>query len=106
MLSLISSVLCGIAGIYLMIVGGLIWKKEKIKLINKNNYSRVKEADKPAYCNKMGQGNFIVGLGSLLIGINIYYFDNIVITLAGMIFIILGFYVIIKAQLKYNGSLA
>ena len=55
--------------ILFLILGWLIWKKEKINLIHSYHYDKVAEADKKAYTALMGKGVIIIGLGMLATGI-------------------------------------
>ncbi len=103
--SIIVFAFCELVGLYLIVIGSLIWLKGKIKFINKNNYARVKEQDKPAYCKGVGQGNAVAGLGTMLLGGSSYYLDSTIGLIASLVIIGLGFYIIIKTQIKYNGSL-
>ena len=91
-------------GFMLIIIGYLIWKKQKVSLLHSYHYANVKKEDLHAYSKQMGIGIIILGAVIFLMGICMYFqFDTI-----GWIIFIFGFvisvFVIHKAQIKYNGS--
>ena len=49
-------------GVLFIVLGLLIWKKEKITLIHDYHWDRVKEEDKSAYTALIGKGVFIIGV--------------------------------------------
>ena len=87
-----------------IVMGLLIWKKQKISLLHDYHYRNVKKEDIPAYARQMGIGLIITGTGVFITGL---------LDLAGSSFwwvalmtgFILGLSVIFKAQKKYNGSI-
>ena len=93
-----------IVGILCIVLGFLIWKKQKISLIHDYHYRNVKEEDVPSYTRQIGSGLIIIGSGILLTGM----LDLLYSSLWWAPLIIgfsLGLIVIIKAQKKYNGSI-
>jgi flagellar biosynthesis protein FlhB len=89
-------------GVIFVIVGWLIWKKQKINLIHSYHYDKVAEADKKHYTAIMGKGTIIIGLGIFVTGI----IDFITQTGLGWIAFGVGFVTglgfMIYAGLKYN----
>ena len=93
-----------IVGILCIVLGFLIWKKQKISLIHDYHYRNVKEEDVPSYTRQIGSGLIIIGSGILLTGM----LDLLNSSLWWVPLIIgfsIGLIVIIKAQKKYNGSI-
>lgn len=91
-------------GLLLIIIGYLIWFKQKISLLHSYHYANVKKEDLNAYGKQMGIGNIILGICVSLMGICTYFdLENL-----GWVIFILGFiisiYIFHKAQKRYNGS--
>lgn len=91
-------------GLACVVLGVLIWKKQKVSLIHDYHYRNVKKADIPAYTRSIGMGLILIGTGILITGI----FDLMgsplwwIPMLAGFV---IGTAVIIIGQKKYNGSI-
>ena len=69
---LLEFIVLSVIGIIFLIIGWLIWKREKINLIHNYHYENVAEADKKAYTALMGKGAVTIGIGIILTGI-IYF---------------------------------
>ena len=93
-----------LTGSILIILGYLIWTKQKISLLHSYHYANVKKEDLKDYGKQMGKGNIVLGISICLMGIFMYLKLNII----GWIVFTLGFIISIrifhKAQMKYNGS--
>ena len=90
-------------GLTCIILGLLIWKKQKISILHSYHYKNVKQEDIPAYTRLMGIGNIIIGAGICLTGLlNIACPKAWWIPMVGGF--VVGFIIIYKAQKKYNGS--
>lgn len=85
-----------------LILGLLIWKKEKIGLLHSYHYSKVLEEDKKSYTEEMGKSLIIIAIGLFLTG-TVEFFSK---TKNGWIFfvvsLLLGFVKMSRAQYKYN----
>ena len=89
-------------GSILIVCGYLIWKKQKISLIRRYHYKRVKEQDKKIYCAEIGTTLIIFGLSFIFMWL-INYFTNIsygILVLA--VGFITGMILFIHAEIKYN----
>ena len=88
-------------GLCCIILGLLIWKKQKISLLHDYHYQYVKREAIPAYTLMVGRGIVIVGAGIAAAGL----FDLVMSPLwwvpmaAGFV---LGLALVIFAQRKYN----
>lgn len=51
---IIGSIILGLVGIVFVILGYLIWKKEKISILHDYHYDKVSEVDKKAFCTLSG----------------------------------------------------
>ena len=99
---LLELIFLGIIGVVFVIVGWLVWQKEKINLIHSYHYERVTEEDKKPYTAIMGKGTIVIGLGIIYTGT----IDFITQTgwgwiVFGICFVI-GLGCMIYAGLKYN----
>lgn len=56
-------------GLLLLVLGFLIWKKQRVQLIHSYHHSRVKEEDKKAYTKGIGQALMLLGAGCLMTGL-------------------------------------
>ncbi len=98
-------IFCIISGVFCCFTGYLMWKKQNMKFLNKNNYAKVKVEDMPMYTKKIGQGNILLGFNVIWIVLFNEFFDSWIGLLVFVTIMILSFYIQIKAQLKYNGSI-
>lgn len=89
-------------GLLFMILGLLIWKKEKIDLIHSYHYEKVTEENKGSYTAIMGKGLILIAAGMILTGV----IDYLTQTTWGWIAFGIGFAVgvsfFIYAGRKYN----
>ncbi len=90
-------------GLACVILGLVLWKKQKISLLHEYHYSNVKPEDIAAYTRQMGIGLILIGCGILLTGVlNLFSSPCWWVSLFGGI--LAGLVVMHKAQKKYNGS--
>ena len=90
-------------GALLIILGVLLWKKQKITLLHDYHYKHVKKEDIPAYTGQMGMGLMIIGAGICITGLLSLGNSPLwwVPLAAGFV---LGIILMYRAQKKYNGS--
>ena len=97
-------IICMAVGILCIILGLILWKKQKISLVHDYHCRKVKKEDIPAYTRLMGIGLLLIGIGCCLTGIINLAFK----TGAGWIAFVAGFIAGIlqmnKAQKTYNES--
>lgn len=91
-------------GILCIVLGLLIWKKQKIELIHDYHHTHVKKADIPAYTRMMGVGLLLIGVGSCLTGIIDLVFDTAKGMTVFLVGLVAGIAVMGRAQKRYNGS--
>ncbi len=90
-------------GAICIVLGVLLWKKQRVSILHEYHYRHVKEDDIPAYTRQMGIGLILIGAGIVIAGL---------LSLAGSSLwwiplsagFVLGFLAICTAQKKYNGS--
>ncbi|BCN31477.1 DUF3784 domain-containing protein [Anaeromicropila herbilytica] len=92
-------------GILIIIIGWLIWVKERINLIHDYHHTKVSEEDKKPYTTLMGKGTCLMGFGIFLSGIIDYVSVSEYGFYAFGIGFIGGIIIMLIAQFKYNGGL-
>ena len=86
-----------------LVLGLLLWTKQKVSVLHDYHYKNVKREDIPAYARQIGIGLMIIGVGIGVTGIlNLLYSAFWWVPL--VLGFVIGIIVIIKAQKKYNGS--
>lgn len=90
-------------GILCVVLGVLLWSKQKVSLLHDYHYQHVKESDIPAYTRQVGIGLIVIGAGIMLTGLlELLYSSFWWIPLAAGF--VTGLIVFYAAQKKYNGS--
>lgn len=91
-------------GAMLVIIGLILWKKQKISLIHDYHYTKVKAEDIKSYTKVMGKATIATGMSFMLMGI-LEMITSIPSYMGGLI-LILGLIVsgvmFYRAQKKYN----
>ena len=90
-------------GVPLIVLGALIWVKQKVSLLHDYHYKNVRQEDLPAYTRRMGIGLILMGFGMGVTGIlewlgSPFWWISLA---AGFL---IGILVMHTAQKKYNGS--
>lgn len=90
-------------GLFILILGMQIWKKQKISLLHDYHYKNVKEKDIQAYTRLIGISLILLGIGICITGLLILFESSRwwIPILAGFV---IFFLLMNKAQKKYNGS--
>lgn len=99
---IIGSIIVGLVGIVFVVLGYLIWKKEKISLLHGYHYDKVSEADKKAFCSLSGIGVLLIGVGLLITAIIIGITDSSWSFISFAIGFLVGLIMLIYAGIKYN----
>jgi len=93
------------AGSLFVFLGWRIWKKEQITLIHDYHYTKVTQADKKPYTEKMGKAAILMGAGMLLTGVINFASSTTYGWVAFAICFIAGLIIMVLAQIKYNHGL-
>ena len=56
----------GLLGLLFLVIGWMIWKKERMDLLHDYHRNQVSEEDKKRICAKCGMGVGVIGIGMLL----------------------------------------
>ena len=90
-------------GLLCILLGLLLWKKQKISLLHSYHYKNVRKEDIPAYTCLAGISLILIGAGICTTGLlNLLHSSLWWLPLFGGI--AAGFIVMNRAQKKYNGS--
>lgn len=91
-------------GTLCIVLGLLLWKKQKISLLHDYHYKNVKKEDVPAYTRQMGIGLITIGTDIFLTALLDATYSSLwwVPLAAGFSF---GSVIIYSAQKRYNGSM-
>ncbi len=85
-------------------LGYLLHKKHKIELLHDYHYKNVAKADIPAYTERMGIGLYFIGAGLADTGLFGLFVDSAWIWLCCALGFGIGFIVMHRAQMEYNGG--
>lgn len=91
-------------GILFFALGTLLWKKQRIDLVNAWHTRNVKQEDVPAYTRLMGLALIAIGAGCVLTGLVACILEEPLGWLALPAGFAVGFALIFQAQKKYNGG--
>ena len=91
-------------GILFLALGTVLWKKQRIDLVNAWHTRHVKKEDVAAYTRLMGLSLIAIGVGCVITGVVACIFENNLGWIALPIGFVVGFALIWKAQKKYNGG--
>ena len=91
-------------GLLCIILGLLLWKKQKLSVLHDYHYKNVKQEDIPAYSRAMGIGLILIGAGICLTGVIDLLTRSALCWIAFVAGFAAGMIIMGKAQKKYNGS--
>lgn len=99
---MVGAIIVAVIGIVFVILGYLMWKKEKIELLHSYHYDKVSLSDKKSFCKISGLGIIFIGIGLLLTAIIIGITDSALSFIAFAIGFVVGLALLIYAGAKYN----
>ena len=89
-------------GVIFMILGYLVWKREKINILHSYHYRNVSPGNKKVFCKMTGEGLILIGSGLLITGIVIFKTHSMYGFVAFAVGLIAGITLLINAGSKYN----
>lgn len=89
-------------GILFVILGLLVWKKEKITLFHDYHYDKVSEIDKSSFCRLSGQGLTLSGIALLITALLLGITESPLSFIVFAVGFIIGIGMMIYAEKKYN----
>lgn len=99
---LAGSIIVGFVGFVLIILGYMVWKKEKISLFHDYHYDKVSEEDKKAFCTISGIGVVLIGIGLFITAIIIGITNSMWSFIPFVVGFVVGLIMLIYAGIKYN----
>ena len=91
-------------GVLFLVLGTVLWKKQRIDLVHEWHTRHVKKEDVPAYTRLMGQALIAIGVGCVLTGLVACVLEQTLGWAAMPLGFAAGFALICKAQRRYNGG--
>ena len=99
---IIGSSVCGAVGIVLLILGLLVWKKEKIGLLHDYHVDRVAPENKAAFCRLSGIGLVLIGAGLAVTAVLLALTNSAASFISFAAGFAAGLALLITAGVKYN----
>ena len=97
-------IVCMAVGLLCIIVGIVIWTKQKLALIHDYLVENIRKEDVPAYTKQIGAGMILIGAGCCAMGASLLL-ERISPGLVGMaIGILIGTIFLVRAQIRYGGE--
>lgn len=101
---IIIGILFLLLSVLFIILGWMIWKKQKTNLIISHHCDKVSEQNKKEYCSLFGIGMIIMGVGFGISGILTFFIHSLLIFVPMTLGLILGIVLLIISGVKYNHS--
>ena len=99
---MIGAIIVGIIGFIFIVLGYLLWKKERISLLHSYHYDKVSEENKKAFCAISGIGILLIGMGLLITGVIIGITDSAWSFMTFAIGLCVGLAMLFYAGVRYN----
>ena len=99
---IVGCVVTGLVGIVMLVLGWLLWKKEKLSLLHDYHYDKVSEENKAAFCALSGIGLLLGGIGLVVSAVLLIITDSAWSFLAFAIGFGAGLALMLLASHKYN----
>lgn len=96
------AIFVGVLGIVFIVMGCLMWKREKVHLLHDYHYDKVLAKDKKAFCAISGWGVMSIGIGLMITAVIVGITDSAWSFMALLVGFIVGLSLLIYAGLKYN----
>ncbi len=96
------SIIVGFVGFVLILLGYMVWKKEKISLFHDYHYDKVSEEDKKAFCTISGIGVVLIGIGLFITSIIIGITNSMWSFIPFVVGFVVGLIMLIYSGIKYN----
>lgn len=100
--TIIGVVIDGVLGLVFILLGYLVWVKEKITLFHDYHTDRVSPGDRKAFCRLSGIGLIVTGVSLVITAVLLALTDSAKSFLAFAVGFAVGLGLIITAGIKYN----
>ena len=98
----IGSGVAGIVGVLFIVLGCLIWKKEKINLLHDYHVDKVSSENRKAFCTLSGIGILVIGISLVLTAVFLGFTESVRSFLFFAAGFTAGLVLLIIAGRKYN----
>ena len=99
---LIGSGVTGLVGILFIVLGVIIWRKERIELFHEYHIKNVTSKDKKPFCALSGIGILVIGISLLITAVVLWLTDSALSFILFAIGSAVGLTMLIMAGVKYN----
>lgn len=96
------TIIVGLVGIIIIVLGYLLWKKERISLLHDYHYDKVSEENKKAFCALSGMGLLSVGFGLLATAVLLLFTESLWSFIPLVAGLAVGLWLLILAGNTYN----
>ena len=96
------TIIVGLVGIIIIVLGYLLWKKERISLLHDYHFDKVSEENKKAFCALSGMGLLSVGFGLLVTAILLCITESLWSFIPFVAGLAVGLWLLILAGNTYN----
>ncbi len=97
-------VICLAVGILCMILGIIVWKKQKLSLIHDYHIQNIQPENVPAYTRQIGAGLILCGAGCWTIGTAIVTEKTGLLIVGLLLGLLIGTAILAGAQIRYGGK--
>ncbi|MCR4643808.1 MAG: DUF3784 domain-containing protein [Oscillospiraceae bacterium] len=101
---LIGSGVTALIGLLCIVLGYLIWKKERIDLLHAYHIEKVSPEDRKAFCALSGSGLLVIGSSLLLTAVLLWITESALSFLLFAAGLAAGMILLIVAGMKYHKS--
>lgn len=92
----------GLVGVIIIIMGWLVWKKEKINLFHDYHINKVSPENRAAFCKLSGIALIVIGVSLLITTLILALTDSALSFICFAVGFIAGLTTLITAGMKYN----
>ncbi|MBO7170831.1 MAG: DUF3784 domain-containing protein [Clostridia bacterium] len=101
-MTMTGAVVVGLVGGLLLVLGLLLWKKQRVSLLHEYHYDKVTEKNQKAFCAFSGWGIISIGIGLLVTAVLLAFFLSLWCFLPFAVGLVIGLALLLWAGIKYN----
>ena len=99
---IVGVIILSLVSILMLVMGWLLWKKEKITLLHEYHYQKISPADKKAFCTLCGMGLILMGIGIGVTAVLLGVTESVLSFIAFAVGMVAGLALLLYAGKKYN----
>ena len=101
---IVGFLVCLAVGLLCVVLGIVIWTKQKLSLIHDYHVENIRKEDVPAYTKQIGEGMILIGAGCCAMSAGILL-DSIGLGLAGLALgLLVGTIFLVRAQIRFGSG--